>query len=212
MKLFLTSYRIPAPEDLFKLVNKKPSEISVAIIPNAKDYYAERARNFKINEMTEFIANFGMKPELLDLREYNDATSLKEKLAEKQLIWVSGGNTFCLRYEMKRSGFDKVIDDILSAGVVYAGESAGACVAGTTLKGLEGADEPAFAEDQVWEGLNLLPNFVLPHADNPMFADDTKQTLELYKNDPKLITLNDNQALVVDNGQSRVVTGMTNES
>lgn len=42
MKLYLSSYRIPTPEDLFKLVGEDPHDISVALIPNAMDYYAER--------------------------------------------------------------------------------------------------------------------------------------------------------------------------
>jgi dipeptidase E len=209
MKLYLSSYRIPTPEDLYKLLDKTPGETKVAIIPNAKDYYADRARKFKIEEMRQFIQALGLQAGIVDLKEYESPLEVKSTLKNFDMVWVSGGNTFCLRYEMQRSGFDTVIKELLDDGLVYAGESAGSCVAGTSLKGLENADEPAFAEAEVWEGLGLIPHFVLPHADNPMFAEDTAQTRELYIDDESLIELKDSQALVV-NGDRQTITDSSN--
>ncbi len=62
------------------------------------------------------------------------------------MIWVMGGNTYCLRYEAQRSGLEAVIRDLLENGMVYGGDSAGALLAGTSIAGIESADNPAFAE------------------------------------------------------------------
>jgi len=210
MRLYLCSYRIPVAAELYNLVGRKPEDISAAVIPNAKDYYAERARNFKIKETNQYLSNLGLKPQTVDLKAYEDSDKIKKELNNYDLIWVSGGNTFCLMHQMRRSGFEEVIKELLKEDrIVYAGESAGACVIGNSLRGLEDADEPEFAEEIIWEGLDILPNFILPHIDNPMFADDIKYAREVHKDDPQpVIELSDSQALVI-NGTSREIVEKT---
>lgn len=205
MKLYLSSYRIPDPETLRALVGKS-SDISAAIIPNAKDYYATRARNVKLQEATSYLKSMGIASEIVDLANFNDSEKLKQKLQDFDFIWAIGGNTFCLRYQMRRSGFDEIIDGLLQKGVVYAGESAGACVAGKTLKGLESADDPGFAEEIIYEGLGLLPNIISPHVGNPMFASDIEYVRDMYKNDTSLLELTDVQILVVNGGEQKIIT------
>lgn len=205
MKLYLSSYRVPTPKDLIDLVGKPAEQIKVALIPNAKDYYAKRARDFKNNELVEYFKNLGLHAEVVDLRDF-EQKELKEKLINYDLIWAVGGNTFCLRYEMKRSGFENIIRELLESGIVYGGDSAGACVAGPTLKGVETSDVPEFAEAVIWEGLNLTDKIIIPHADNPWMQEELKPMLETYKDNPSAVVLNDNQAYVVDNQNTRVVT------
>lgn len=208
MKLYLTSYRIPAAGELLKLVGKPANEIKVAFIPNAQDFYAKRARNVKTRETIEYLEGLGLKAELLDLWDYDEPAKIKEALSKYNLIWAKGGNTFCLRYEMQRSGFDQIIRDLLeNTDLVYAGESAGACVVGTTLEGIEAADNPEYAEGVIIPGLNLLPNIILPHVDNQFFADDIEYARRLHGGTPELIELTDSQALIVDGDQQRIVTG-----
>ena len=206
MRLYLSSYRIPAPNELFKLVSKKPEDTSVAFIPNAKDYYAERARDVKIRETLEYLNNLGFKAEIFDLKHYEDPAKTKLALDDFDLIWVGGGNTFCLRQQMRQSGFEQIIKELLNEDkLVYGGESAGACVAGNSLKGLEAADEPEFAEEIIWEGLSILPNYILPHTDNPMFAADIDHTRQAHKDDTSVIELTDSQALVINGTDKNIV-------
>jgi dipeptidase E len=194
------------PENLFNLTGKPPEEIRTAVISNAKDYYSERARAVKLRETQDYLAGLGLESDIVDLREHRDTEALRKLLSGYDLLWVGGGNTFCLRDEMQKSGFDKIIRQLLNENLVYAGESAGACVAGTNLRGLESADNPEFTETILWEGLSLLPNFILPHADNPMFATDIEAAREAYKDDPSLLELTDSQALVVDGSKRELIT------
>lgn len=209
MKLYLSSYRIPTPEDLVRLTGKQPAEIRMAMIPNAKDYYAKRARDFKIKESITYMQALGLAPEVLDLWDYDSADKIESKLKDYDLVWVNGGNTFCLRHEIRRSGLEQVIKSLIENGLVYAGESAGAIVAGTSLHGVELADQPEFAESNIFEGLNIIPNVIIPHADSQDFGDAITKMIELHKDDPTAIILNDSQALLVDDEASRIVTAAT---
>lgn len=198
MKLYLSSYRIPTPDDLSKLLGKPLDKASMALIPNAQDYYSKRAKAFKVKALkTEFEAR-GFKVTVVDLQDYDSADEVKRKLALFDLIWAMGGNTFCLRYEMQRSGFDKVIQELLADGIVYAGDSAGALVAGVSITGIESADEPAYAEAVIDEGLNLVPYVILPHVDNPTFIKAVETVRKARSAQKDLIELKDSQAVIFD--------------
>jgi dipeptidase E len=198
MKLYLSSIRIPVPEELSKLVGKSLTSISVALITNAKDYYTKRPKDFTVNDLVRYMQELGLKVDIVDLRDYSDAEVLKNKLADYDLIWAMGGNTYMLRYEMRRSGFDKIIKDLLDKGVVYGGDSAGALVAGSSIAGIESADEPAFAEEIIEDGMNLVPFVVMPHIDNPEFVDVMPIVEGLHKD---MIKLKDSQAVIFANGE-----------
>lgn len=181
MKLYLSSYRVPTPEDLRALVGKSPADTKLAFIPNAQDYYAERARAFKVGGIAGYFNELGYKPDIVDLRDFDEPEILRQRLAAFDLVWVLGGNTFNLLYEMKRSGFSDIINELVEGGLVYAGESAGAVVAGTDVRGIELADEPGYAEEVTAEGLKLLPHFILPHIDNDEYAEAMATILEQRK-------------------------------
>jgi dipeptidase E len=204
MKLYLSSIEVPTPDDLAELLGKPLQNTSVAIIPNAQDQYSERPRDYKNQLFEQAMTALGMQAQTVDLRNYSDAAELQEKLREFDLIWARGGNTFCLRYEMRRSGFDDVIRGLLEAGVVYGGDSAGALVAGTAINGIESADTPQFAQEAISEGLELVPYVVLPHAENPEFAEAADTVRGLY-DAAKIISLNDNQAVIFSGAGHKIV-------
>lgn len=207
MKLYLTSYRVPDAGALFDLVGKKPADIRTAVIPNAKDYYAERARAVKIRDVTDYLQNLRLQVEVVDLRDFSSADALIEALKGVDLIWVMGGNTFCLMHEIYRSGFDRALPELLRQGVVYGGESAGGLAVGTSLKGIEKADNPEFAESVNYDGLGVVPYFVLPHVDDENFAEDVKASRRAHPNSKKRLELTNAQAAIFDGDSMRVVTG-----
>jgi dipeptidase E len=202
MKLYLSSIRIPAPEELSKLIGKPLADVSVALIPNAKDYYTKRPRDFTINDLVTYMQRLGLTVDVIDLQGYTDSQKLQSDLASHDLVWAMGGNTFMLRYEMRRSGFDQIIGDLLAEGMVYGGDSAGALIAGPSIAGVESADEPAFAEEIINDGLNLVPFVIMPHIDNPEFADVMPVVRDLHKN---MIELKDSQAVIFDGDKHWIV-------
>jgi len=202
MKLYLSSIRIPNPSSLSGLLGKPLTNVSVALIPNAKDQYSQRPRDFLINDSVSSMQQLGLQVDVVDLRSYHDAETLRQKLADYDLIWAIGGNTYMLRYEMQRSGFDQIIQGLLDGGIVYGGDSAGALVAGPSIAGVESADEPAFAETVIKEGMNLVPFVVMPHVDNPEFADVMPIVRKLHEH---MIELKDSQAVIFDGDKHWIV-------
>ena len=204
MKLYLSSFRIPTPDDLAKLLGKPLSQTSVALIANAKDYYTERPRNFTISELVEYMENLGLRVDQIDLREFKSSDSIKEKLKAYDLIYAMGGNTYMLRYEMRRSGFDKIIKELLDDGKVFGGYSAGALVAGLSVAGVEMDDEPEFAQELIKEGLSLVPFVILPHVDDPDYRDILLTFRDIHR-DKEIIELKDSQAVIFNEGEHTVV-------
>lgn len=204
MKLYLSSYRIPTPNDLAELLGKSLDGVSVALIPNAKDYYIKRAKDFKTGDLVAYMQDLGLKVDVVDLQDYSDSEILKEKLSAYNLIWAMGGNTYMLREQMHRSGFDGIINGLLDAGIVYGGDSAGALVAGQSIAGVESADEPEFAEELIKEGLDLVPFVILPHVDNPEFASVLPEFRSIHQ-DKDIIELKDSQAVVFDGNKHKIV-------
>ena len=206
MKLYLSSYRVPAPKDLEALLGKPLSKCRTVIIPNAKDYKPAQERAQKLAELETDLAHLGLRTEVADLRDFDNPERLLNVIGEYDLLWVAGGNTYVLRYEMRRSGLDKIIRELLQGGRVYGGESAGAIAAGPSLRGFDVADSPSLAPDLIWEGLGLTEKIIAPHMDNPDFNKYTVHIKKYYAEDDRVIYLNDNQALVVNGEKQTIVT------
>lgn len=205
MKLYLSSCGIPTPDNLAKLLGKPLSETSMVLIPNAQDYYNQRAWTVKVNRAVAEMESLGFKVTVVDLRLYGDAQTLQRVLQNHDLIWVLGGNTFVLRYQMRRSGFEDIITDLLEGGIVYGGDSAGALAAGLSIAGIESADDPEFAEEVIENGLCLVPFVILPHVDNPEFADVVPKVKSLRQSKKDVIELTDSQAVIFDDHTHRVI-------
>jgi dipeptidase E len=206
MKLYLCSYRITQKDALLALAGKSATQLKTALIPNAKDYYAPRARAVKIRETAEYLTSEGFSVYKLDLLSFTNISTLQSELEKYDLLWVMGGNTYNLREAMRRSRFDEIIKNVLvSEKIVYAGESAGAVAAGTNLHGIEAADNPEFAEEIIYDGLHLTEHFILPHADNPTFAESNEQAREYHKHDKSIIELTDQQAFIIDGRTEEVL-------
>ena len=207
MKLYLSSYRIPAPDELAAMLPKSFTECRTAIIPNAQDYQLPNIRAQKLDDLYIDLSKFGIKADIIDLREFDDSELVKKTLETYDFIWIAGGNTFVLRYEMRRSGFDQIVKELLQGEIVYGGESAGAIVAGVTLKGFEVGDDPYLADELIWDGLHLVDKIIAPHMDNPDFVEYSNHIKKVYLGDPRVVYMNDNQVLIVNDNVDKVVTG-----
>lgn len=180
----------------------------MAIIPNAKDYYSNRARDFKIQNVLADMKNFGFQASVVDLREHHGGTRLHKVLMNYDILWISGGNSFVLRHEIRASGLEVVLKQLLNSGIVYAGESAGALVAGNSLRGVEFADEPEFAAEIIWDGLNLTNHFVLPHVGSAEFGSAIDRAKNMHQHDTTMIQLTDTDAFIINNHQEFIVSAV----
>ena len=119
---------------------------------------------------------------------------------------LTGGNPYYLRSLMKVTGADEMIRDLVESGAVYAGASASAVVAGPTLRHFDELDDPAEAEEVIWDGLSLTNIVVAPHVDNPDFGEGCRKSGDRCEREGYTVQrLTDAQALVIDGDRQHVV-------
>ncbi|MFA5047758.1 MAG: Type 1 glutamine amidotransferase-like domain-containing protein [Patescibacteria group bacterium] len=200
-KLFLTS--ITRTDKLIRMVAKKPNDIRVAFIPTAGDPYEDKW--FVDNDRKSFI-DLGCKLIDVDLKN-KDLETLNELLADCDIIYVCGGNVFYLLEKMKTSGFDKIILPLLEEGVIYAGASAGAVVAGPSVEPLKLLDNPGEAPTLIsYGGLNLVDFLILPHYGKEKYAEGHRVAKEqCQKMGIEALPLRDGQSVVVENKKYEIV-------
>jgi len=205
MKLYLSSYNLgDNPE---KLVELSSPNKRVAVITNASDLKTVEERKEKVEEEFDHLIETGLLPEELDLRKYfGKQKELEKKLNQFKVVWVKGGNTFVLRRAMAQSGFDTLIKTkINDSDFVYAGYSAGSCVATPTLHGLEIVDDPitvptGYNPEIIWAGLGFVDYSIAPHykSNHPESAmvDETVKYFVEHKMPHK--TLRDGEVIIVN--------------
>jgi dipeptidase E len=207
MKLFLSSQAISVKQKPYflALFNKPAGKIKFAHIENAADPYPEEKRRFVLSNR-EWIDAVGMRVTYVDLRNYKGPDELRKVLSLFDAIWVGGGNTFYLRWIMRQSGFDQTIKNLLKRGIVYGGGSAGAIVVGPTIKNFETADDSKAAPELITDGLHLTQFIPLPHWANEKYGSRMKGIQkQLDADNQKTIQLTDDQALVIEGEEVRLV-------
>lgn len=190
---------------LSRLAGKKPEQMTFALIENAADVIGN-SKDW-LGGFRQMLQNNGYQLELLDLRMWRGRKkALRAKLQSKDVIWLGGGNTFYLRWILKETGADNIIRDLVDKGKIYAGWSAGAVVAGPTLKYFESMDDISESPEMIMDGLNLINSVVVPHLDNKDFADDAKEANQKLRHDGyNTIVLNDDQVLIINGDEQNVI-------
>jgi dipeptidase E len=170
MKLYLSSVGLPDPQAYAALFSS--TSASIGLIANAWQVApAAKAKPF-IDTTKAALTTLGFTVEPIDLLDYTSKPDeLKKHLQSLAGIWVTGGNTFYLNWAMRQAGFNTIIREVCEAGLVYAGESAGAVIAGPTLHGIEHLDNPAEAPELIWDGLGLIDYGIIPHWGEAKYAD-----------------------------------------
>jgi dipeptidase E len=202
MKLYLSSYHLgKESQKLTKMFRNK----RVALISNALDFSEDLARKeeSKQEELRDLLS-INLDPEEIDLRDYfHQQKLLENKLQDFGGIWVRGGNVFILRKAMAYSGLDKILKQKRSSDFVYAGYSAGACVAAPTLKGIDLVDDPNsvaknYKPEIIWQGLGLIKYSIVPHyKSNHPESHLVEKAVEYFTNNKMPFkTLKDGEVIV----------------
>lgn len=150
MKLFLMSSCDPGPtRGRLQLAGEAGGR--AAVIFNALDEHRDDSGLLPVdpspdrepNASISALTSLGFAHAELDLRDFfNDHAGLRDRLDQVDLVWVSGGNTFVLARAMEVSGFAAAAAPGVQAGrLIYAGYSAGACVTGPDLQGIDLMDD-----------------------------------------------------------------------
>ena len=144
--------------------------------------------------------------------EVNEIDISSEKYAKIEaifkaadVIYFTGGNSFFLIDQLRRTGVDKLLKEELEKGKLMIGESAGAIVCAPTVSYIERIDKrPADYSQKDDNGLNLIDYYILPHYLTIPFKKATEQIFDNY-HDLDIRPINNKQAIIVDNQFSMVV-------
>lgn len=219
MRLYLASHRIGDAHA--RLLRMAGPGARVGVISNAVDYLPVADREAYARRVFDPISEFrsqGLDAYDLDLRGYfRRSEALLAELSRTQMVWAVGGNAFLLRRAMRQSGFDAIAPGLVWAEqLIYAGWSAGACVAAPSLRGLELMDDPAVLADgyqpeTIWEGLGLIDAAIVPHfRSDHAEAEAAERTANwMVANRVPYRTLRDGDVLIQDGETLELHAGRT---
>ena len=210
MKLYLSSYRLGNHADkLRELVGKPGARVAVSI--NAIDFSTDTERTAAVLQRElDDMRSLGFEAEQLDLREYFKRDDIVEKMAQYDLVWFSGGNTFILAKAFKQSGFDAVFEELIKQEkLIYAGYSAAFCVLPKSLHGVELVDDKdivagGYESGEIWEGVGLIDFYPIVHfrSDHPESDDVEKEYMFVRENNMAHKTFQDGDVYIVDGNQA----------
>ena len=187
---------------------EKASDVKIALIENTSDVYPEEKKDW-VYAGRDSITSQGFQVDVVDLQEYLEGKKLLlYRLQQADVIWLGGGNTYYLRWILKETKADIIIQRLVRQGKVYGGGSAGAIVAGPTLKYFENADDPKKAPQKIDEGLALTSTVAIPHWGNEKYGTVMKIAKQkLEKSGYNTVAISDEQALVIhESGQQTILS------
>lgn len=169
MRLYLTADGFGSePQRLVELFG---GGARVAVICNSIDDRVVIERQQAVDREVAHLRKLGFDAAEVDLRRHFApiADSVRTALDRFDAVWLRGGNSFVLRRALRQSAADIVLTELLDVdGIAWGGASAGAIVAGASLRGIErmnDADEvpSGYDPEPVWTGLGLVPYAIVPH-------------------------------------------------
>lgn len=179
MKLLLTSAGFQTPEIVracAALVGKPKDEIHFAVINEA--YAVEYGDHWWVlNDLNSIRDNFGGAMELVNLLAL-DLQAVKSRIEKADVIFVVGGNTDYLMSVFAKTGFGKLLPELLKTKV-YVGSSAGSMVLGKRVTAEAYAKTYGEEDDYgVSRYLGLVDCAIKPHMNNPLFPNNRKEILQ----------------------------------
>jgi len=204
MKLLLTSSGLSKRqigESLQDMVNKPPSECKVGFIPTAANVESYN-KDWVIAQFAQLQRYGFYQIDIVDISA--DGVDWRSRLAECDMLWLSGGNTFHLLDQVRKTGFDKWLKENIN-DKVYVGGSASTILVTPTIAiaGYEDQDEnlPGLVD---LTGLGLVDFEVQVHCDAARFetAKDYAKTI-----DHPLYALDDLSAIRVVDDKIDVISG-----
>lgn len=201
MKLLLTSGGITNESiaaELRGLVGKPASEATVAFVPTAA-FVEAGDKSWFVAQFTD-LQKFGFGR--IDIVEPSlPHTDWQERLTDSDIIFVSGGNTYFLLDQARKSGFASWVQKELGERV-YVGSSAGSILATPTIATAANGDQNIVGLQDV-RGMDLVDFEILPHVPAEISMDVAEDYAKTALH--RLYALDDQSAIVVGDGNERIV-------
>ena len=207
MKFLLTSGGLTnkSIQDALRKLISPEKEIRIAFIPTAANT-EDSNKSWLINDLVN--CNKMGSVDIVDISAIPKRL-WSPRLKKANVLFFGGGNTFHLRYWIKKSGLEKELPELLKERV-YAGISAGSIVTNPTLSA--SSSKILYYEDLTlkkdMKGLKFVDFFIRPHLNSPHFP---KLRTEILKEEMKhlskpLYAIDDNTAIKVINDKIEVIS------
>lgn len=203
MKLLLTSSGLSTRsigQTLQQMVGKPAGEAKVGFVPTAANV-EDNNKDWVVNQFLN-LWRYGFNQ--IDIVDPSaDGVDWKRKLTDADIIYLSGGNTFHLLDQARKTGFADWLKNNLK-NKIYVGGSASTILMTPSIQvaALEPGDENLIGLTDL-TGLNYVPFEVEPHCDAERFA-----SVEAYaKTRPNPVyAIDDATAIKVVDGEVEVIS------
>ncbi|MFA7300812.1 MAG: peptidase E [Candidatus Shapirobacteria bacterium] len=207
MRLLLTSAglsNLSITKAIEKLLGKPTKGVKLAFIPTAANVESGD-KSWMIEDLNNF-QKAGFQVDIVDISAISKDVWLP-RLQEAEVLFLGGGNTFHLMHWVKQSGLQDELPALLKTRV-YAGISAGSCIAGPTIYN---SVQNLFGEKyelEIKDGLNLVNFQIIPHLNSLYFEKIRKENLEEASKELKepVYAIDDKSTVLVDGENVEVVS------
>jgi dipeptidase E len=141
---------------------------SVAYIPTAVNGESPYGEWETTSSSWKLINTLGAHVTPVVLEDYKNSTVLSQ-LEGKDVIWFAGGACGYLMYWIRRCEIDTHIREILDAGSIYVGSSAGSMIAAPNLGITEWYLTESEPGAQIFPGLGLVDFDIYPHYEDDLY-------------------------------------------
>lgn len=210
MKAILTSTDLTKVEGgvelAEKMIGKPRSKINVAVINEASAVQFGDQR-WVVDSLKNMADSFGGNFEIVHLLALEPAKIL-ERVMAADMLFVLGGNTEWLKIIFDKTGFTKLLPEILRSKL-YVGSSAGSMILGHRQSS-ENMDnfygkEPYYGVDKY---LDLLDLSFFPHLHGDGHTETARDEFAVNESksvDHPVFALSDYAAIVVDSDEIKVI-------
>lgn len=193
--IFLASSFSDVYLDFKNSIKESLSGKTVTFIPTASN--PEEITFYVDNDRLAF-EKLGIKVEILNIDKESYET-IENTLNKNDYIFISGGNTFYLLQELKRSKADEIIKKLINQGKLYIGSSAGAIVLGPELNYIKSLDDCSKAPNLVdTKGIGIINISILPHFGDEPFSTVTKDIFVNFHQKLVLVPLTNKQFIYIN--------------
>ena len=198
MKLFLCSH-FSSVGSLIKeeIENKKVAFIPTASLREGYTGYVGSARKL-FKKLGAIVTEID-----ISTKAYSTIQSVFE---EADVIYFTGGNSFFLMDQLRKTGTDGLLKKELANGKLMIGESAGAIICAPSIQYIEQMDEkPEDYSQEDDAGLDLIDFYVLPHLSSSHHFKKVTEKIMTEFSDLNLCPINNRQGIVIDGEGSKVI-------
>lgn len=194
IKLFLSSSFQETANLLPDFISGDLAGKTVTFIPTAA---LHEKVNFYVESGKKALEKLGLWVEELEISTA-EQPHIINRLQNNDLIYVTGGNTFFLLQELKRTGADQIIKEQILSGKPYIGESAGSIILSPGIEYAKDMDDPSMASDlESFDALQIIDFYPVPHYSCFPFQKETEKIISEYEDTIDLKPITNSQVILV---------------